>query len=78
MNESLARQLAERFRVADPKAVVGRIAGLNTPQYENRGQVGKAEDVEIVGIIRNERVTDLCRRRRTSPTCRWCRRRAAS
>jgi putative ABC transport system permease protein len=59
VNESLARQLAERFRVADPKAVVGRIAGLNTPQYENRGQVGKAEDVQIVGIIRNERVTDL-------------------
>jgi putative ABC transport system permease protein len=27
--------------------------------YENRGQVGKQEDVEIVGLIRNERVGDL-------------------
>ena len=27
VNESLARKLAERFQVADPKAVVGRVAG---------------------------------------------------
>jgi len=59
VNESLARALAERFQVADPKAIVGRMARLVNPQYENRGQSGKIEDIEIVGIIRNERVTDL-------------------
>jgi putative ABC transport system permease protein len=59
VNESLARKLAERFKVADPKAVVGRVARLVNPQYENRGQPGKVEDIEIVGVIRNERVNDL-------------------
>ena len=32
---------------------------LVNPKYENRGQSGKVEDIEIVGVIRNERVTDL-------------------
>ena len=27
--------------------------------YENRGQTGKADDVEIIGMIRNERVGEL-------------------
>jgi putative ABC transport system permease protein len=59
VNESLARKLAERFQVADPKGVVGRVAQLVNPQYENRGQSGKVEDIEIIGVIRNERVNDL-------------------
>jgi len=59
VNEALARRLAERFGVADPAQTVGRVVRLNTPMYENRGQSGKAEDVEIVGMIRNERVNDL-------------------
>ena len=59
VNESLARKLAERFQVADSKAVVGRVARLVNPNYENRGQSGTVSDIEIVGVIRNERVTDL-------------------
>jgi hypothetical protein len=59
VNEALARQLAERFKVADPLAIVGRTARLAAPKYENRGQSGTVEDVEIVGVIRNERVSDL-------------------
>ena len=34
----------------------GESPGWSNPQYENRGQPGKVEDVEIVGMIRNERV----------------------
>ena len=37
----------------------GQIARLNAPAYESRGQLGKPENVEIVGVIRNERVQDL-------------------
>ena len=59
VNESLARKLAERFQVADAKAVVGRVARLVNPNYENRGQSGTVGDIEIVGVIRNERVNDL-------------------
>ena len=59
VNESLARQIAERLAIADPAQTVGRIVRLNSPMYENRGQSGKAEDVEIIGMIRNERVNDL-------------------
>ena len=32
---------------------------LVAPAYENRGQLGKQENVEIIGVIRNERVNDL-------------------
>ena len=59
VNEALARPLAERFGLADPMQIVGRIVRLTTPMYENRGQAGKPEDIEIIGIIRNERVGDL-------------------
>jgi putative ABC transport system permease protein len=59
VNEALARRIAERLGVADPAHTIGRIVQLTTPMYENRGQVGKQEDVEIVGLIRNERVGDL-------------------
>ena len=56
VNEALAGRLAERFGMRDP---VGQIARLNAPAYESRGQLGKPETVEIVGVIRNERVQDL-------------------
>jgi putative ABC transport system permease protein len=59
VNQALARRLAERFHITDPAQVVGRIVKLSTPMYENRGQTGRIEDVEIVGMIRNERVGDL-------------------
>jgi putative ABC transport system permease protein len=59
VNETLARHLAERFSLSDPAQAVGRIVKLNWPMYENRGQVGKSDNVEIVGMIRNERVADL-------------------
>jgi len=59
VNEALARRLAERFGIADPAQTVGRIVQINTPMYENRGQTGKSEDVEIIGMIRNERVGEL-------------------
>jgi putative ABC transport system permease protein len=56
VNEAMAARLAERLGVSDP---VGQIARLNWPAYENRGQLGKSETVEIVGVIRNERVGGL-------------------
>jgi putative ABC transport system permease protein len=59
VNEALARRVAERFGIADPAQTVGRIVRLTAPMYENRGQSGKAEDIEIIGIIRNERVREL-------------------
>ena len=59
VNEALARRLAERFGIADPAQTVGRIVRLISPMYENRGQTGKPEDVEIIGMIRNERVGEL-------------------
>jgi putative ABC transport system permease protein len=59
VNEALARRVAERLRIADPAGAVGRVVRLATPMYENRGQRGKDEDVEIIGMIRNERVGDL-------------------
>jgi len=59
VNEALARPLAQRFGVAEPAHIVGRIVRLTTPMYENRGQSGKPEDYEIVGLIRNERVGAL-------------------
>jgi predicted permease len=59
VNEALAKRLAERFGVSDPKQTVGRIVRLTDPPYENRGQTGQQGDVEIIGLIRNERVGDL-------------------
>jgi predicted permease len=59
VNEVLARRLAERFGIADPALTVGRVIRLSSPMYENRGQVGTVGDVEIIGMIRNERVADL-------------------
>ncbi|MEP6916436.1 MAG: ADOP family duplicated permease, partial [Acidobacteriota bacterium] len=56
VNEALARRLAERFGMTDP---IGKIARTSAPAYENRGQLGTQENVEIVGVIRNERVQDL-------------------
>ena len=56
INETLAGRLAERFGMRDP---VGKIARLVAPAYENRGQLGTQADVEIIGVIRNERVNDL-------------------
>jgi predicted permease len=58
VNEALARRLTERFGVTDPAQVVGRIVQLRSPMYENRGQTGMRENVEIIGMIRSERVTD--------------------
>ena len=56
INETLAGRLAERFGITDP---VGKIGRLVAPAYENRGQLGKQESVEIIGVIKNERVNDL-------------------
>jgi putative ABC transport system permease protein len=38
--------------------VVGRIVRLTAPMYENRGQTGKPGDVEVIGMIRNERIRE--------------------
>jgi predicted permease len=59
VNEALAQRLAERLNVTDPAQTVGRIVQLSSPMYENRGQAGKPEDVEVIGLIRNERVAEL-------------------
>jgi predicted permease len=58
VNQALARQLADRFGIADPAGVVGRTVRLNNPTYENRGQLGKPEDAEVIGLIRNERIRE--------------------
>jgi predicted permease len=59
VNEALARRLAERLGLADPAETVGRTVQVTNPMYENRGQSGARGDVEIIGMIRNERVGDL-------------------
>jgi putative ABC transport system permease protein len=59
VNEALARRLAEKFGISDPAQTVGRIVRLANPMYENRGQTGAVGDVEIIGMIRNERVREL-------------------
>ena len=59
VNETLARRLAERLKLGDAKTVVGRTFRLVAPSYENRGQTGTVGDVEVVGVIRDERVSDL-------------------
>jgi predicted permease len=59
VNETLARRLAERLKLGEAKTVVGRTFRLVAPNYENRGQTGKVSDVEVVGVIRDERVSDL-------------------
>ena len=66
VNEALAGRLAERFGMADP---VGQIGRLTAPAYENRGQLGRQENVEIVGVIRNERVKGLQTRRARGRLC---------
>jgi putative ABC transport system permease protein len=58
VNETLARRLAERLKLGDAKTVVGRTFRLVAPSYENRGQTGTVGDVEVVGVIRDERVSD--------------------
>ena len=59
VNETLARSLATKFKLSDPAQVVGRIVKTGNPMYENRGQSGAVTDIEIIGMIRNERVNDL-------------------
>jgi predicted permease len=59
VNETLAGKVAQRLGLSNPAATIGRIIQLPTPKYENRGQSGTVEDVQIVGMIRNERVRDL-------------------
>jgi ABC-type antimicrobial peptide transport system permease subunit len=59
VNEALARRIAEKMGLSDPAHTIGRLVQVTSPPYENRGQVGKSEDVEIVGMIRNERVASL-------------------
>jgi predicted permease len=59
VNEALAQQLAKRFQLSDPAQVVGRIVRTAIPLYENRGQTGTRGDIEIIGMIRNERVREL-------------------
>ena len=59
VNEALAQQLAKRFQLSDPAQVVGRVVRTTIPLYENRGQTGTRGDIEIIGMIRNERVREL-------------------
>jgi predicted permease len=59
LNEALARQLLSRFRLSEPAQLVGRFVRTSIPMYENRGQTGRRGEVEIVGVIRNERVREL-------------------
>ena len=59
VNEALAGQLAQRFKLANRTDVVGRIVKLIAPQYENTGQSASPVDTEIIGLIRNERVNNL-------------------
>ena len=59
VNEALAVRVAQQLDLTNPREVVGRRIRLSNPQYENRGQTGGAGDVEIVGLIRNERVAEL-------------------
>jgi predicted permease len=59
VNEGLARKIAEKMGIADPAHIVGRLVRVTSPMYENRGQSGKTENAEIVGMIRSERVSEL-------------------
>ena len=59
VNEALARRLAERFGIADPAETSDASCGSHTPCTRTAARLGKQEDVEIVGVIRNERVNDL-------------------
>ncbi|MBI1356193.1 MAG: FtsX-like permease family protein [Acidobacteria bacterium] len=52
INETLAAQLADVAGVTDP---IGKMVKLSYPFYETKG--GSLEDVEIVGVIRNEKVS---------------------
>jgi predicted permease len=51
INEALARRLADAAGIAQP---VGRVVRLHCPRYITRGST--AEEVEIAGVIRSERV----------------------
>jgi predicted permease len=59
VNEALAGQLAQRFKLSNPADVVGRIVKVAAPPYENTGQSTGSVDTEIIGLIRNERVNNL-------------------
>jgi predicted permease len=59
LNEALAQQVAKRFGLSGPRETIGRMVRVGNPLYENRGQSGKPSDVEIIGVIRNERVRAL-------------------
>jgi len=54
INEELAARLAERLELTDP---VGKVVRMSTPNYLNSD--GSQEEVEIVGVVRNERTGTL-------------------
>ncbi len=54
INETLAARLSEEFDMADP---VGQVLNMSTPNFLNSD--GSQEQAEIVGIVRNERTSDL-------------------
>jgi putative ABC transport system permease protein len=53
INEQTAARLLERYEMADP---VGQTVWISTPNYEN--SEGRAEDYQIVGIVRSERTNE--------------------
>jgi predicted permease len=53
INEALAARLAEHAGIQDP---IGRLVTLGCPRYAEQG--AEMTDVEIVGVIRSERVAD--------------------
>ena len=60
VNEALAAQAGGALQDRrSGRRSSGESSRLVRPPYENRGQPGKVEDIEIVGVIRNERVNDL-------------------
>ncbi len=54
LNQELARRVSERFGMADP---VGKVVRVSTSDYVKKQSTLK--DVEIVGVIRSERVGNL-------------------
>ena len=70
VNESLAGRWRSASRSPTRRRWSAASVRLVNPNYENRGQSGKVEDIEIVGVIRNERVTDLESATPASSTCR--------
>jgi putative ABC transport system permease protein len=53
INEALAARLAEHAGIQDP---IGQVVNLGCPRYAEKGV--EMTDVEIVGVIRGERVAD--------------------